>query len=88
MYSESAIRHQNLSGIYLFKVNNENTRKMCGICLKLTIKIPERCHVFIVNFQHISHIDLVFSMLNLTGAYQLGINSIDIKLEHIHSLLN
>ena len=29
-------------GIYLFKVNNKNTRKWCEICPKLTIKTPER----------------------------------------------
>ena len=29
-------------GIYLFKVNNGNTRTMREICLKLTIKTPER----------------------------------------------
>ena len=28
--------------IYLFKVNNRRTRKMCEICSKLTIKTPER----------------------------------------------
>ena len=28
--------------IYLFKVNNGNTRKRCEIRLKLTIKIPAR----------------------------------------------
>ena len=28
--------------IYLINVNNANTRKMCEICLKLTIMIPER----------------------------------------------
>ena len=28
------------AGIYLFKVNNRNTRAMCGICSKLTIKTP------------------------------------------------
>ena len=27
--------------IYLFKVNNKNTRKGCEICSKLTIKTPE-----------------------------------------------
>ena len=27
---------------YLFKVNNKNTRKRCEICLKLTMKTPER----------------------------------------------
>ena len=29
------------TNIYLFKVNNRNTRKRCKICLKLTIKTPE-----------------------------------------------
>ena len=29
--------------IYLFKVNNRNARKRCGICSTLTIKTPERC---------------------------------------------
>ena len=28
--------------IYLFKVNNRNTRKTCEIYSKLTIKTPER----------------------------------------------
>ena len=32
------------ANIYLFKVNNRNTRKSCEICLKLTIKTPERRH--------------------------------------------
>ena len=27
--------------IYLFKVNNRNTRKRCEICSKLTIKTPD-----------------------------------------------
>ena len=44
------------SGIYLFKVNIENSKGTCEICSKLTIKIPERyfCRrsgVFIVNFE-------------------------------------
>ena len=30
------------ANVYLFKVNNRNIRKRCGICLKLTIKTPER----------------------------------------------
>ena len=54
--------------IYLFKVNNRNAR--CKICLKLTIKTPERRHwrisgVFIVNFEHISHLFLLLLLLNL-----------------------
>ena len=60
--------------IYLLKVNNRDTRAKCKICLKLTIKTPElrqwrRTGVFIVNFEHISHLVLVFLllMLNPTG---------------------
>ena len=30
------------ANIYLFKVNNKNTRKRCEICSQLTIKTPER----------------------------------------------
>ena len=29
------------AGIYLFKVNNRNTRTKCEICSQLTIKTPE-----------------------------------------------
>ena len=32
------------ANIYLFKVNNRDTRKRCEICSKLTIKTPERRH--------------------------------------------
>ena len=51
-------------GIYLLKVNNRNTRTRREICSKLTIKTPERrswrrSGVFIVNFEHISHLVLV-----------------------------
>ena len=53
------------AGIYLIKISNGNTSKRCEICSKLTIKTPERRHwccsgVFIVNFEHISHLVLVF----------------------------
>ena len=33
-----------LANIYLFKINNINTRKRCQICSNLTIKTAERCH--------------------------------------------
>ena len=57
-------------GIYLLKVNNRNTRTKCEIFSKLTIKTPKRhqwCRsgVFIVNFEHISHLFLVFLLLTL-----------------------
>ena len=32
------------TNIYLFKVNNGNTKKRCKMCSKLTIKAPERRH--------------------------------------------
>ena len=58
------------AGIYLLKVNNRNTRTRCEICSKLTINTPERRQwrrsgVFIVNFEHISHLVLVFLLLTL-----------------------
>ena len=56
------------AGIYLLNVNNRNTRTRCEICSKLTIKTPERRQwrrsgVFIVNFEHISHLAVVFLLL-------------------------
>ena len=58
------------AGIYLLKINNKNSRTRCEICLKLTIKTPKRrqCRhsgVFMVNFEHISHLALVFLLLTL-----------------------
>ena len=59
---------KNAAGIYLLKVNNKNTGTIVEIYSKLTIRTPERSHshssgVFIVNFEHISHLVLVFSLL-------------------------
>ena len=61
---------KNPAGIYLLKVNNKNTRTRCEISSKLTIKTPEHGHwrrsgVFIVNFEDISHLVLVFLLLTL-----------------------
>ena len=58
---------------YMFKVNNRSNRTRCfKICSKLTIKIPEQTHcrrpgVFIVSFEHISHLALVFLLLTLSS---------------------
>ena len=63
----------NPAGIYLLKVNNRNTRTRCEICSKLTIKTPERrSGVFIVNFEHISHLVLVFLLLTLNMQLPAG----------------
>ena len=56
--------------IYLLKVNNRNTRTRSDICSKLTIKTPGRRHwhrsgVFVVNFEVILHLVLVFLLLTL-----------------------
>ena len=55
------------AGIYLLKVNNRNTRTKCEICWKLTIKAPERRRsgAFIVSFEHISQLVVVFLLLIL-----------------------
>ena len=58
-------------GNCMFKVNNKNIRTRWEICLKLTIKTPERRQwrfsgVFIVNFEHISHLVLVLLLLTLS----------------------
>ena len=59
------------AGIYLFEINNRNTKTMCETCSKLTIKIPERrqwCRsgVFIVNFENILHVSVVnFEQVNV-----------------------
>ena len=54
---------------YLLKVNNRSTSARCEICSKLTIKKPDRRQwrrsgVFIVNFEHILHLVLVFLLQN------------------------
>ena len=58
--------------IYIFEVNNRNTGKRCEIFSKVTINTPEQLHlrdvlsgVFIVNFEHISHLFPVFLLLTL-----------------------
>ena len=53
---------------FLFKGNNRNTRTMCKTCSKLTITTREQHRdsvALIVNFEHISHIVLLFSLLTL-----------------------
>ena len=69
-YNQVLDQDNNPAGIYLLKINKKNTRTRCEICSKLTIKTPERRYwrlsgVFIVNFEHISHLVLVFLLLTL-----------------------
>ena len=52
------------------KSKKRNTKQRSEICLKLTIKTPERRQLnrsgdFILNFEHMSHLSLVFLLLTL-----------------------
>ena len=61
-------------GIYLFKINQRNTRTGSEICSKLIIKTPERRRlcVSIGNFKQIFHIVLLFPMLGLNRQIPAG----------------
>ena len=68
-----------LSDIYLFQVNNRNTGKRFEICSKLTIKLPKRHYwrrsdVFIVNFEHISHIFLGWLLVAIDDFEQVNVS--------------
>ena len=67
-YITKTLHHQRhyRASIYLFKVNNRNTRKRCKICSKLTIKTPEkrRSGVFNAKFCSVSIVD--FEQVNVT----------------------
>ena len=68
-FDENTFRYAFPAGNYMFKVTS---RTRCKICSKLTIKTPERwrqrCRFgfFIVNFEHILHLVLVFLLLTLS----------------------
>ena len=73
------------ANINLFRVNNRNSRKRCEICSKLTIKTLERRQsrrsgAFIVNFEHISHLFLLFLLLALNRYMLAGCN---VKMQFI-----
>ena len=60
----------------MFKVNKRNTRTSCEISSTLTIKTPERrqyhhSDVFIVNFEYISLLVLVFLLLTLNSVTRI-----------------
>ena len=66
------------AGNYMFKVNNRDTRTRFEICSKLTMKTPERRHwrrsgVFIINFELVSHLVLVFLLLTLNRLMLAGL---------------
>ena len=69
-YASQVLQKSQRANIYVLKVNNIIARKRCKICSKVTIKTPVRRHwrrpgVFIVYFEHILHVFLVFLLLTL-----------------------
>ena len=58
---------------YLDKVENRNTILICWLWPKSTIQALEQFHaVFIVNFEHIQLINLIFSLLTLNMYLPVG----------------
>ena len=57
------------NNMYLFKINNRNTKEKCEICSTLTTKAPERRQrrsgAFIVNVEQISYLSLALLLLIL-----------------------
>ena len=69
----------NQAGICLFKIKDVNNRTMGETCSKLKIRPPElrqwrRSGVFMNRFEQVSHILMVFLLLNLTKKMLAGIN--------------
>ena len=66
------------SSVYLFKVKTWITRKLCETCSKLAIETPKRSQwhhscVFVAEFEKISHIVQVFSLLALSKYVLTGL---------------
>ena len=59
------------------KINNRNTRKRYKIFSKLTTKTPDRTMsvaAFNVNFEHVSHLFLLFLLLTLSMHLSVGVS--------------
>ena len=61
MHYANTVFETNPAATYLLKVSNGNTRSMYKICSKLIVKKPQRHRwrhsgVFMVSFEHISHV--------------------------------
>ena len=67
----------------MFTFKNRNSRKRREICSKLTLETPEQYHwrhsgVFIVNFEHISHLFLMFLLLTLNKLMLPGLSHVSV----------
>ena len=65
------------AGNYMFKVKNKNTRTRRKVCSKFTIKTPKRywrrSGIFIMNFEHLSHLALIFLLLTFSRQTPTGL---------------
>ena len=77
---KSNLKIPKFADIYFFKVNSRNTRTRCEISSKLTIS------GFIVNFEDISHLILVFLLLTLKVTCHLGYCYCSVKVSRVAPL--
>ena len=75
--------------IYLF--SKRNTRAMCEMCSRLTMKTPERHHqrsskVFIVYFEQISHMVLVFPLYTLRKYVTVDKDKVTSKIRYLSAM--
>ena len=68
---KKASNENTLIGLGLLNISKRNIKRNFEICLKLTIKTPDRRHwrrsgIFTVSFEQISHHALVFLLLTLS----------------------
>ena len=80
------------AGIYMFKVNDGNTRKLCEIGSKLRIKTPEQrhwCHsgIFMLNLNRFHTFFWCFHRWLWTSKFQIGrkpsVNLVDVKWKNL-----
>ena len=76
------------TSIYLFKVSNGNTRTMCEICSKLTIKTPERVTVSIVDFEQVNASRRIPILLSVSSVVviEVYVKSIGMTWSHVNIL--
>ena len=74
------------AGNYMFKINKKSTRTRCEICLMLAIK-RHRSGVFIVNFEHISHLFQFIYIYIHTLLYYFFINFKQVNTGWVNTLL-
>ena len=89
----NALKGTTQSSITCSKSTIETLEQRCKICSKLTIKPPKRRHwrrfgIFIVNFEHISHLCSAILLLTLSSKCWLGMRLIRVFHKNVKYLKN